>query len=124
MTENTAAPERDGVGYLRLKAESAAGALPVMGATVYVYAAGDDRPLYVLSTDMDGLTATVALPTPPEKESFSPKYPHPYSSYRVFVTKDGYYPSEGNTVPLFPGITSIQPVNLVPLSQMGGEGID
>ena len=123
MTNSTSAGD---VGYLRLKVTSASGTVPVPDATVYIYTDPDDesegRLLFTLVTDVDGLTEAVTLPTPPLSESFSPTYPKPYSTYNIFVTKDGFYPAEGRTVPLFPGITSIQPVNLVPLSEgMGGD---
>lgn len=111
-------------GFLRFSVGSALGTIPIEGATVYVYTdpsgESEGRLLYTLTTDEDGLTETVTLPTPPLSESFSPEAPKPYSTYNVFASKQGFYPTEGRTVPLFPGITSIQPINLIPLSEMPG----
>ena len=111
-------------GFLRFSVGSANNTIPQEGATVYIYTdpenGNEGTLIYTLITDEDGLTETVTLPTPPLSESFSPEYPRPYSTYNVFVTKSGFYPTEGRTVPLFPGITSIQPINLIPLSEMPG----
>ena len=122
MTQGT--PTEGSFGYLRFSVGTADNTIPLEEANVYVYTDpgnGDDgRLLYTLTTDEDGITETVTLPTPPLSESFSPDYPKPYSTYNIFASKEGYYPTEGRTVPLFPGITSIQPVNLVPVSLMQG----
>lgn len=122
MTNQTIPPSGGSFGFLRFAVGSALNTIPQSGATVYVYTDpgnGDEgRLLYTLVTDDDGITDTITLPTPPLSESFSPEYPKPYSTYNVFVTKDGFYPTEGRTVPLFPGITSIQPINLIPISEL------
>lgn len=107
-------------GFLRFSVGSADNTIPQEGAAVYVYTdpadGGEPALIYTLITNADGLTDTVTLPTPPLSESFSPEYLKPYSTYSVFVSKNGFYPSDGRTVPLFPGVTSIQPINLIPLS--------
>lgn len=114
----------DSFGFLRFAIGTASNTIPVKGATVYIYTDpgnGDEGTLlYTLMTNGDGITETVTLPTPPLSESFSPEFPKPYSTYNVYVSKPGFYPTEGRTVPLFPGITSIQPVNLIPLSDLPG----
>ena len=121
MTQNITSRNGD-FGYLRFAVGTASGTIPLKDAAVYVYtdpSDGDEgRLLYTLMTNEDGLTETVTLPTPPLSESFSPESPKPYSTYNVFAVKQGFYPTEGRTVPLFPGITSIQPVNLIPLSEI------
>ena len=115
-------PNEGSFGYLRFSVGTADNTIPLKGAKVYVYTDPENghegRLLYTLTTDEDGITETVTLPTPPLSESFSPEYPKPYSTYNIFASKEGYYPTEGRTVPLFPGITSIQPVNLIPVSLM------
>lgn len=124
MTNNINSPSDGNFGFLKFAVGTASGAIPLKDAAVYVYTdpedGGEGKLLYTLMTNMDGLTETVTLPTPPLSESFSPEYPKPYSTYKVFATKQGYYPTEGRTVPLFPGITSIQPINLIPVSALPG----
>lgn len=124
MTYNNIPPTGGDFGFLRFSVGTASNTIPLKDAAVYVYTDpvnGDEgRLLYTLRTNEDGLTETITLPTPPLSESFSPEYPRPYSTYNVFASMDGYYPTEGRTVPLFPGITSIQPINLIPVSEMPG----
>lgn len=118
---NTPTPPEGSFGYLRFAVTSADGTIPIDDAIVYVYTdpeeGSEGQLLYTLVTNIDGITETITLPTPPLSESFSPEDPKPYSTYNVFASKSGYYPTEGRTVPLFPGITSIQPINLIPLSE-------
>lgn len=119
MTDQSYAPT-DNIGYLRFSVGTAGNTLPVRDATVYVYTEGGGSRalLYTLVSDEDGITSTVALPTPPLAESFLPRGPIPFSTYSIYATKEGFYPSEGRTVPLFPSITSIQPINLIPVSAL------
>ncbi|MBE6708216.1 MAG: hypothetical protein E7578_03110 [Ruminococcaceae bacterium] len=123
MNTNTTPPQGS-FGFLRFAVGTASNTIPLKDAAVYVYtdpSNGDEgRLLYTLMTNEDGITETITLPTPPLSESFSPESLKPYSTYNVFAAKQGFYPTEGRTVPLFPGITSIQPINLIPLSEMPG----
>ena len=50
-------------------------------------------------------------------DSMRPGSAQPYSLYNIAVTYDGYYPVEGVGVPIFAGITAVQPINLLPLSE-------
>jgi hypothetical protein len=43
----------------------------------------------------------------------------PYSLYDAEVFLDGFYRQEYTRIPVFDGITSIQPVNLIPLPANG-----
>ena len=110
-------------GRLLVSVTTALGALPVEGAQVLIYAnqeGGADRNvLYSLRTDCSGQTPRVLLPTVAEGLSEVPNQPTPYSTYSVVVRKDGYYNAEENEVPIFEGITSIQPMDLIPLSEYG-----
>lgn len=121
MTNQSYAP-RDNIGHLRFSVGTAGNTIPVRDATVYVYTEGNGNGkrelLYTLISDEDGITSTVSLPTPPLSESFLPQGPIPFSTYSIYAIKDGFYPLEGRTVPLFPGITSIQPINLIPVTEI------
>lgn len=124
-------------GYLRVRVTEAGGAVPVSGALVRIseydsYDTGDtngtngteDAALYSLITDRDGLTPTVRLTAPPAADSQAPMDTEngapptiPYSLYNVNISKSGYYPVENVGVPIFAGITAVQPVNLSPLTE-------
>lgn len=110
-----------GEGYLRVNVTEVGGTIPIEGATViiteYNDESGEDSAgavLHVLRTDEGGLTQTVALPAPSSGESLRPGSAQPYSLYNVTVLYEGYYPIEGVGVPVFEGVTSLQPFNLIP----------
>lgn len=108
----------EGTGYLKIRASSANGAFPVPGVIVIVTDESKNT-VASLRTDISGLTETIALPAPPSSLSQSPSDSQtpPFSVYSVEISKDGYYPVEDLTVPVFDKITSIQGVNLIPLSE-------
>ena len=107
-------------GYLRIFVTEANGTIPVPGARVVIteYAEdGSGGAVYSLRTNDDGLTETASLPTPDVRESQSPGALRPYGLYGINVDAAGFYPVEHAAVPVFPGITSDQQVNLLPLSE-------
>ncbi len=109
-----------GVGYLKIRATSALGALPVEGALVRISEYTEDGNgvvLFSLRTNEGGLTETVALGAPPAVESMMPGAARPYSIYNVNVTKDGYYPVESVAVPIFDRIVAVQPINMIPITE-------
>lgn len=110
-----------GVGYLIIKAVTGSGALPVAGATVLVrnYAEEGDADsgdlITSMKTDINGNTERLALPAPSKSLSQKPGVIRPYAMYTVDVTADGYGGQQFIGVPIFDGITSVQPVELNPL---------
>ena len=104
-------------GTLRVRAYAAAGALPVEGATVRIMGASEDNRLVVFSsvTDRDGLTELITLPAPDVDFSLSPNPAElPYSVYDLEISKNGYYTKRINGLTVFPGINSIQLINMIP----------
>lgn len=99
------------VGYLRFQITTAQGMLPVHNAVVTVSKSlGEDYFVSkVLYSDESGQTAVLALPTP------SAQFPQgglPYSLYDVKVTESGHKTIEVYSIPVFEGITSIQPIHM------------
>ena len=106
-------------GKLRVRATTAGGALPIVGARVKISGAEEANGgiRYLLFTDNDGTTESVTLPAP--DKSFSQKpYPAelPYSIYDVEISMEGYYTQRINALPIFAGIESYQIVNMIPSS--------
>jgi len=117
--------DRTGIGRLVVSVTSGNGTLPIENAQVYIREYKDNSPLlYSLRTDSSGMTVSVTLPTPPRIDSLSPNGKVPYSEYVTTVRKDGFYTTENIGVPMFDGITSVQKVDLLPLTEedlMSGE---
>jgi hypothetical protein len=115
-----------GIGYLIVRVSTALGAIPVSGATVAVRSgtANDNNDkgavVQILRSDRDGNTPRIALPTPPRQNSTQPGSMVPYASYQIDVAADGYYRQYFSSVPIYDGVTSIQPAALIPLADNPG----
>ena len=119
-----AAPET-GIAHLRIWVTTARQAVPIEGARVVVTKEGDDGGqslVKVLTTNQDGNTATIDLPAVAAQYSQTPGFDHPYTTYTIEISKPGYFTIKNTHVPLYGGITSIQPADLIPLPE--GAGLD
>lgn len=117
----------DEIGFLIVNVKTANGALPIENAQVTIYNSTHDTKnnpsslssdvLYNLSTDKNGRTQKVALKTKSATLSQSPDEKFPFMSYNISVNADGFYDNNYLNVPIFQGITSLQDVFLIPLSE-------
>ena len=106
-------------GSLKIRAYSASGAIPTEGVLIKIYGADDYNKdvQYSLITDSDGITKELYLPTPPLYYSMSPGAAEaPYSVYNVELAKSGFYPKRIDNVPIFAGIKSTLPIEMIPLA--------
>ena len=105
-------------GRLVVRVSAASGAVPVSGATVIIRSSQNEPPVTVLAsliTDESGLPEPILVVTPPVSESLSPGGRQPFAEISTEVSADGYFTSSNLNIPIYPGITSIQPVTLIPL---------
>ena len=105
-------------GRLVVRVSAASGAVPVSGATVVIRSSQSTTPittLATLTTDESGLTEPILISTPPLSESLSPGGKQPFTEISTEVSAGGYVTSSNINIPIYPGITSIQPVTLIPL---------
>ena len=112
----------ESIGFLEVDVKTANGALPVEGASVNIYSylpeakkAKDENLIYSLLTDKNGKTTRVALNAKDKALSMTPGNESPFTVYTIAVSKDGFYNNSYLNVPVFQGITSLQPVELIPL---------
>lgn len=115
------------IGFLAVNVKTANGALPVENAQVTIYDSARDTQkepsalssdvIYSLSTDKNGKTPKVALKTKGAELSQTPDEKFPFMSYNISVNADGYYDNNYINVPIFQGVTSLQDVYLIPLSE-------
>ena len=119
QTDNT------GKGYLVIHVTTARGAIPLEGAQVsirdYSPAESSQRGdvIATLVSGRDGNTAILPLAAPPRAESMKPGGPLPYASYIAEVHLEGYSDQSYNGIPIFDGITAIQPADLIPIPENG-----
>ena len=108
------------VGYLTVRVSTAGGAIPIENAAVNVRGGdiNDSDVIFALTTNSDGITPTVSLPTPPRSTSEAPQDSVPaYAVYNVDVFANGYAPAFFHNIPVFSGINSIQPAVLLPKTE-------
>jgi len=117
-----------GTADLIVQVFTARQALPVTNATVTVSRITDVRgnieTLAVHITDENGKTPAIPLPTPPQILSETPGNSHPYSEYTVDVKKSGYFDNNVRGIQMFDGITTIEPVNMIPLPTGQNDGTE
>ena len=112
-------------GYLIVHVTTARGAIPIEGAQVivrnYLEPPAGDRgdTVATLVSGMGGNTVRLPLSAPPRISSTKPSNGKPYASYVVEVRREGYYDQIYSGVPIFDGITAIQPADLIPLPENG-----
>ena len=115
----------DSVGYLVVHVTTARGAIPLEGAAVHIRSNedADTTPradiLYATTTNRDGNTERIPLAAPPRESSMSPSEVPPFSTYHLEVRREGYGMQSFIALPIFSGITAVQPVDLIPLSEDG-----
>jgi len=104
-------------GYITVNVRTAGGALPVENAVVTVKDSGGAI-LAVFFTDRDGKTPRLKVLAPPRANSESPGAASPpFFNYNIDTDKEGYISVRNVDVPVYPGITSIQSVELIPRSE-------
>ena len=105
-------------GKLFVKVYTGEETTPVKGAGVIISkeneTGGEDLISY-MTTNSDGKTGEISLPTPLKSVSLTPQNIQGYSTYNIRVDKPGFYSEELLNVPIFSQNTTIQPVSLVPL---------
>ncbi len=116
VTAQGASPiPEDNYGTLIVQVFTARRAEPVPGAQVAVTMPGDEGELLykIMTTDEDGRTPSLRLPVAGYATG-APDYRSPFVNYRVYASADGFQPSGALTAQMFPGVTSILPVELIP----------
>lgn len=111
-------------GYLQIRAFTARSALPIQNAFVTISKkkkTGEDLTWLAL-TDSDGVTEVLSLPTVSRNASLEPGGPVAFSVYNIQIDAAGYYSVRNIGVPIYGGITAVQPVELIPLPEQTGSG--
>lgn len=104
-------------GFLKVQVYSARGAFPLKDARVVISKEFDNQQkiFYEMVTDESGITEPVSLPAPDASHSFVVDGMRPYENYNIEVSKDGFQTSLREGLPIFPGVVSLQPIQLRPL---------
>ncbi len=124
--------EQPGTGYLIVQVSTARGAIPLEGARVDIRTYESEETsdparrgdvIASLISGRDGNTARIPLSAPPKSASEKPNNGIPYALYQAEVSLEGYFDQNYFGIPVFDGITAIQPAILIPLPENGTNGI-
>lgn len=104
-------------GFLKVQVYSAKGAFPLKDARVIIFKELDNQRkiFYEMVTDESGITQPVSLPAPDASHSFVVDGIRPYENYNIEVSKQGFQTTLREGLPIFPGVVSLQPIQLRPL---------
>ncbi len=104
-------------GTLSVITTSANSSLPIEGTLVRISGIQEENSFidYSVVTDIDGISERVSLPAPSKSFSLSPGAPEvPYGLYRIEVRNQGFFTKIIENVPVFSGINTSLPVNMIP----------
>lgn len=106
---------------LRVFVTTALGAYPLENASVRVSTApnalGERTLLYAVSTNRGGMTPPMELSTPPRANSQTPDGGQAFTPYTVEVNRQGYVPVAALNITMFPNISTVLPVSMIPLAE-------
>ncbi len=110
-----------GTGYLVARVSTASSAIPLENAIVTIRGnlPNFSAVIVKLETGRDGLTPKISLAAPPRGNSEAPGIEPQFATYNMDIQLDGYLPATAQQIPIFDGITSVQPINLIPLPKNG-----
>ena len=103
-------------GSLIFQVTGGQGAFPVAGATIILTKELNDQQSlsFTITTDESGKTAPLSLPAPDKELSQRPGNGTVFATYQATVSAPNYVTTEIRDLPVFDGITTIQPVSLSP----------
>lgn len=112
-------PQDSETGKLIVNVRTADSSIPVPDAkvSVFTYEGTESTLIAVLISDASGSTPALEVATPDRSLSESPGNAKGYTSLVVQVEKEGFTPNQFIGTAVFPGITTIQQVNLIPLPE-------
>lgn len=105
-------------GYLIVNTRTARGAVPVEAVqiTVTERSGAESSVVSAVKTNRSGSTFKIRLPASPRKNTESPNSGSPCALYNIDADCDGYYPVRNVGAQIYSGVTSVQPVELIPLA--------
>ena len=106
-------------GYLTARAFMSYAQIPLEDVAV-VITAEDGTAIAMRLTNRSGLTEPIPIPTPDKSESERPEEngQQPFTDVTVYAFKTDFEQIAARNVQIFPGVTTVQDLEMVPLSEL------
>lgn len=117
--DNGETEESEDIGYLQVQVYSARGAIPISDAHITISRDdnGENTVMALTFSDSSGYSPVIALPTLSRDLSLRPGTPAPFIAYNVRVDVPGFFTVTNLHVPIYGGITSVQPAEMIALPE-------
>ena len=107
-------------GYIQVRAYTSSAQFPLQDVAVTITAA-DGTAIAMALTDRSGKIRPIAIPVPDRSESQSPDpSEQPYTNVNLYARKRGYEQVESENLQVFAGTTTLQNLEMIPLSELPG----
>ena len=108
-------------GYIRVRAFQSRAETPLKDVAVAITAT-DGTAIALLLTDRSGVAGPVEIPVPDIEAGQTPDTGEvPFTQVNIYARLKGYEQIENEDVQVFPDTTTVQNLELIPLSEMPGE---
>jgi len=105
-------------GYIQVNAYTSFARLPLEDVAIAVTAT-DGTAIALRITNSSGQIEPIAIPVPDLQESQSPNPPEqPYATVNLYAHLKGFERIEGENVQVFAGVTTVQDLMMIPLSEL------
>lgn len=107
-------------GYLQVRAYTSRAQYPLSDVAITITAA-DGTAIAMALTDRNGRIAPIPIPVPERSESLTPDpEERPFTVVNLYAHKRGYERIESENLQLFAETTTLQNLEMVPLSELPG----
>ncbi|MBQ2854601.1 MAG: hypothetical protein IJE81_03910 [Oscillospiraceae bacterium] len=107
-------------GYIQVRAYESYAQIPLEDVAIAITAA-DGTAIAMGLTNRNGRIEPVEIPVPDLADSQTPDPPErPYATVNLYAHLRGYEQVEAEDLQVFPGITTLQELQMIPLSELPG----
>ena len=108
-------------GYITVHAYTSYAQLPLENVAISI-TSDDGTAIALRITDRNGQIRPISIPVPDRSAGLSPNTGEiPYTSVNLYARLRGYEQAEYENIQIFPGTTTNQNVELIPLSELPGK---
>ena len=107
-------------GYIQVRAYTSIAQYPIQDVAIAITAT-DGTAIAMRLTDRNGRISPIEIPVPEKAESQSPDpAEQPFATVNLYAHARGYEQVESENVQVFAGTTTVQNLEMIPLSELPG----